>query len=102
VRRRHPNAFLVIDRLQDLVADAGEQVSQDRAIILLIFDNEDALAHAARASSTRTARVKQNREPLPGSDSTQMRPWCISTIRLAIARPSPVPPLARVLELSTW
>src|SRR5215475_2806966 len=31
-----------------------------------------------------------------------MRPPCISTISLAMARPSPVPPLARVLELSTW
>ena len=31
-----------------------------------------------------------------------MRPPCISTISLAMARPSPVPPLARVFELSTW
>src|SRR5262249_32108767 len=39
---------------------------------------------------------------LPGVDSTQMRPPCISTICLAMARPSPVPPLALVRELSTW
>src|SRR5262245_13676803 len=32
-------------------------------------------------------------EPLPKVDSTQMRPPCISTICLAMARPRPVPPL---------
>src|SRR5262245_28322621 len=31
-----------------------------------------------------------------------MRPPCISTISLEMARPRPVPPLARVFELSTW
>ena len=41
-------------------------------------------------------------EPLPTIDSTQMRPPCISTICLAMASPRPVPPLAFVLELSTW
>src|SRR5262245_29295351 len=41
-------------------------------------------------------------EPLPKADSTQMRPPCISTICLAMASPSPVPPLAFVRELSTW
>ena len=41
-------------------------------------------------------------EPLPSVDSTQMRPPCISTICLAMASPRPVPPLALVLELSTW
>ena len=38
----------------------------------------------------------------PRSNSTQMRPPCISTISLAIASPSPVPPLVLVLELSIW
>ena len=42
-----------------------------------------------------------NVAPLPTIDSTQIRPPCISTICLAMARPSPVPPLALVLELST-
>jgi hypothetical protein len=42
-----------------------------------------------------------NFEPLPNVDSTQMRPPCISTICLAMARPRPVPPLAFALELST-
>jgi hypothetical protein len=39
--------------------------------------------------------------PLPGVDSTQMRPRCISTICLAMASPRPIPPLASVGELST-
>src|SRR5262245_58938435 len=39
-------------------------------------------------------------EPLPSVDSTQMRPPCISTICLAMARPRPVPPWALVRELS--
>ena len=40
--------------------------------------------------------------PCPAWTSTQMRPPCISTIFLAIANPSPVPPLVFVLELSIW
>jgi hypothetical protein len=42
-------------------------------------------------------------EPLPGLDSTQMRPPCISMIRREIAKPSPVPPFFLVIELSaSW
>ena len=36
----------------------------------------------------------------PSSDSTQIVPPCISTMRLAIDRPSPVPPFFLVVELS--
>jgi hypothetical protein len=42
----------------------------------------------------------KNVEPLPGSDDTQMRPPCMLTMRLAIARPSPVPPFVFVEEPS--
>src|SRR5262245_15499414 len=42
-----------------------------------------------------------NVDPLPTVDSTQIRPPCISTICLAMARPRPVPPFALVFELST-
>jgi hypothetical protein len=35
--------------------------------------------------------VKKNVDPLPGVDSTQILPWCLSTIRLQIASPIPVP-----------
>src|SRR5262245_59056950 len=64
-------------------------------------DPQDALAHDCPAcASTRTGTVKQNVDPLPGSDSTQIRPPCISMMRLAIDRPRPVPPFLRVIELS--
>src|SRR5688572_28028025 len=45
--------------------------------------------------------VKKKVEPLPSSDSTQMRPWWASTIDLEIYNPNPVPlePMAR-LELT--
>ncbi len=39
--------------------------------------------------------------PCPSSDSTEIVPPCISTMRFEIARPSPVPPFLRVFELST-
>src|SRR5579872_3223397 len=34
---------------------------------------------------------KKKLEPVPGSDSTQMRPWYRSTILLQIASPMPLP-----------
>ena len=40
--------------------------------------------------------------PHPCSLSTPIRPPCCSTIALQIARPSPVPPLSRLSESSTW
>ena len=52
-------------------------------------------------SSARIGSSIRNVDPFPSVDSTQMRPPCISTICLAMARPRPVPPLALVRELST-
>src|SRR5262249_52259528 len=67
-----------------------------------IRDDKNALAHRARLrNSARVGISIWNVEPCPTVDSTQMRPPCISTICLAIARPRPVPPLALVRELST-
>ena len=43
------------------------------------------------AVSSLTGTVKKNVDPLPGSDSTQMRPPWRSTIFLHTARPMPVP-----------
>lgn len=37
-------------------------------------------------------RANEKVDPLPSSDSTQIRPPCWSTTCLAIASPSPVPP----------
>jgi hypothetical protein len=43
---------------------------------------------------------KSNVEPWPGCDSTQIRPPCISMMRLDMASPKPVPPFLRVMALS--
>ena len=40
-----------------------------------------------------TGSVKQNVEPFPTTDSTQIVPPCISIIRFEMASPRPVPPL---------
>src|SRR5215207_3427389 len=48
----------------------------------------------------RTGISKAKVEPRPSVDSTQMRPPCSSTIRLAMLNPSPVPPFSRVLDVS--
>src|SRR5262245_33994700 len=66
-------------------------------------DDKYALAQGTRLrNSARVGSSMLNVDPLPGVDTTQIRPPCISTICLAMASPSPVPPLALVRELSTW
>src|SRR6266487_5441347 len=101
VRRRRCQARLAVHRFDHLEIGAREQIPQDFPIVFLILDHQDALGHNCPAwGSTRTGSVKQNVDPLPGSDSTQIRPPCISMIRLAIDRPRPVPPFLRVIELS--
>src|SRR6266536_6480357 len=100
VRRRSEPRFTV-HSFDDLEISARQQIPQDLPIIFLSLDHQDALAHYCPAcASTLTGRVKQNVDPLPGSDSTQIRPPCISMMRLAIDRPRPVPPFFRVIELS--
>src|SRR6266446_6004781 len=80
---------------------ARQKIAQDLQVVLLIFDHQNALCHAGLACpSTVTGSVNAKVEPLPGLDSTQMRPPCISMIRFEMARPSPVPPFFRVIELS--
>src|SRR5262249_25922891 len=78
-------------------------IAQNGAQILLVLDDENAFHDAAPvAAVVRTGSSMRNVDPLPSVDSTQMRPPCISTICLAMARPNPVPPLALVIELSIW
>ena len=114
--RRDP--FEPVDRLDQLVAGALQQVADDLAVVLGVLDDEDALRHAApintgagsrplapaassMISSTRTGSTTRNVAPLPRAESTEIVPPCISTMRFEIARPSPVPPFLRVFELST-
>jgi hypothetical protein len=50
--------------------------------------------------STVVGSVKENVEPCPRADLTQIFPPCSSMIRFEIASPRPVPPFLRVIELS--
>ena len=98
--RRRSSASCAVLRLDHVVAGAGQQIAQDLPVVLLVLDHENAFAHGCLACSTLIGSVSENVEPWPGRNSTQIRPPCISMIRLEIASPSPVPPLALVIELS--
>ena len=45
----HSHSFLAIDGLNQLEADRVQKVAHDRAIVLLVLDDENALGHAAPA-----------------------------------------------------
>jgi hypothetical protein len=98
-RSRRGKARLAIRSFDDFEISTRQQIPQDLPIVLLILDHRDALAHGCpTCASTRTGTVKENCDPLPGSDSTQIHPPCISMMRLAIERPNPVPPFLRVID----
>ena len=46
--------------------------------------------------------MKKKLLPLPGSLSTQMKPFISSTNLLTIAKPKPVPPYFATMLLSAW
>src|SRR6516165_1577818 len=93
--------LLTVLRLRDFVVGRGEHIANDLAIIRLVLDYQNALAHAASTCrSTITGSVNTNVEPFPSCDSTQIRPPCISTMRFDMASPRPVPPFLRVMALS--
>src|SRR5262249_30843715 len=93
--------LLAVFGLRDFVVGRGKHIADDLPIIRLVLDHQNALAHAASTSrSTTTGSVKANVEPWPGCDSTQIRPPCISMMRLEMASPKPVPPFLRVMALS--
>src|SRR6516164_5280648 len=98
---RSANAGLAIPGFRHLISGTAQEVAEDLPIVLLVLDDQNALAHAASTCrATFTGRVNANVEPWPGCDSTQIRPPCISMIRLEIASPKPVPPFLRVIALS--
>src|SRR6516162_2746595 len=93
--------LLAVLGLRDLIVSRGEHIANDLAIIRLVLDHQNALAHAASTCrSTITGSVNANVEPFPGWDSTQILPPCISMMRLDMASPNPVPPFLRVMALS--
>ena len=54
-----PHARLAVHGLDQLVAGAHQQITDDPPVVLLILDDEDALGHAASSRSpTRSGSVK--------------------------------------------
>src|SRR6516225_2963196 len=88
-------------RFDDFVATGRQQVAQDAPVVLLVLDDQNPPTHHASLFRSATiGREKENVDPFPTLDLTHMRPPCISTMRLAMERPRPVPLFTRVLELS--
>src|SRR5512134_1339975 len=103
LRLRQSRRLLSSVSLDRLVPGAGQEIAQDTAVVLLILDHQYPSRHAVSlCASTRTGKLKQKVEPFPAAASTQMRPPCISTMRLAMESPNPVPLFFRALELSAW
>jgi len=93
--------LLAVLHLRDLKIGRGQHIANDLPIIRLILYHQNALGHASSTCrSTITGSVKVKVEPCPGCDSTQIRPPCISMMRLDMASPKPVPPFLRVIALS--
>src|SRR6516164_1527382 len=94
--------LLAVFDFGNLIVCRGQHIADDLAIIRLILNHQDAFAHAEASTcrSTITGSVNANVEPCPGCDSTQIRPPCISMMRLEMASPKPVPPFLRVIALS--
>ena len=93
--------LLAVFSLGDLIVGRRKHVANDLATIRLILDDQNMLAHAVPiCRSTMTGRVNAKVDPWPGCDSTQIRPPCISMMRLDMASPKPVPPFLRVMALS--
>jgi hypothetical protein len=93
--------LLAVANLEDLVPGMGEKIAEDPPIVLLVLDHKNAFGHAfPTCCSTLTGTLTKNVEPWPRADSTQIRPPCKATIRLAIDRPSPVPPSAIAFHMT--
>src|SRR5262249_24428739 len=93
--------LLAVFDFGNLIVSGGQHIADYLAIIRLVLDHQNALAHAGSVCrSTTTGRLNANVEPCPGCDSIQILPPCISIMRLDMARPNPVPPFLRVIVLS--
>jgi hypothetical protein len=68
--------------LNDLISGMREKIAQDLSVIFLVLHHKNALGHACPACcSTLIGTSMKNVEPLPGSDTTQMRPPCRLRLR---------------------
>src|SRR6476620_3390860 len=98
----HGNARSSIRSLDKLIVRCRKEIAEDLSVVLCIFDHENAFAHAAAIPSLILIGIVTLKvDPDPGTDTMPIVPPCISTIRLEIARPRPVPPFLRVLLSST-
>ncbi len=87
-------------------AQQAQQHHEDdqRDVLRGVFRRVLRALHAgpsSRLGVRSVGRVMVTVVPLPYSLASAILPSCCSTISLAIARPSPVPPAARLLALST-
>src|SRR5215470_13151135 len=98
-RDRH--AALPVDGLQELVGGEPQEVLDEPPVDLVVLDVEDRFpAHVLLPASARTGIEKKKLEPSPTTLSAHTRPPCISTNRLVMLRPSPVPPKSRAMVAS--
>src|SRR5581483_9546779 len=98
-----------IGRGERLVAGRADDALRDVEVVRVVLDDEHTChrqdlapsdACSTCAARMRTGSVKRNVLPTPTVLSTQMRPPCSPTRRFEMARPRPVPPYLRVVELS--
>ena len=64
------SAFSPVIGLDQFVA-RRQQIAEDLHVVLLVLDQENALAHDGLAGSTAVGIVKVKIAPLPGLESTQ-------------------------------
>src|SRR5438034_7255832 len=75
----HGHAGHAVHRLDDVVSGGGEQIAEDLAVVLGIFDHKNALFHAASfCCSARIGTTIRKVEPTPSSEATEIVPPCIS------------------------
>lgn len=72
----------------------------DKVETLSLLDREEDGEEGMSCESTSMGNVNANREPTPSSDSTQRSPPIRLTSILEMARPRPVPPYFRAVEIS--
>ena len=100
----HPHALFPCGCLDQFESCVGKQIAENAPIVFLVFDDENA-----PGSYQRTPRCdcsKRQREPESRSLSQFKLDPEASAVQLQqsffeMARPRPVPPLVRVLELSS-
>src|SRR5581483_661061 len=113
--RRLPHALLAVDRLRDLVI-VFEQLHQEVAVPIGVVDNQNlfSLHHPVPFKTPYPSRlavscalyaigsVIMNFDPLPASLSAAMSPPMSCANFFTSARPRPVPPYLRVVDMSAW